>query len=241
MYLVTQGGHAFGNSIWLNNTFVASFYGGDKYQVWNQTYSLPKLTSGQTYVLTILIDDMGNDENGAAGDSMMKNPRGVLDYNLYGHAKSDITWKLTGNLHGEDYEDRTRGPLNEGGLYAERQGYHLPGAPISNWTSSASGPMEGISSAGVEFYATTFDLNMPVGYDIPIAFSFANDTQAATPSGYGGNWTTTVPSYRCQIYVNGYQFGKYVHNIGPQDVFPVPEGIWNYHGSVSDILYLRFD
>jgi len=25
--------------------------------------------------------------------------------------------------------------------------------------------------------------------------------------------------------------GKWVSNIGPQDTFPVPEGIWNYHGS----------
>lgn len=44
----------------------------------------------------------------------MKAPRGVLDYSLSGHEKSDISWKITGNLGGEDYQDRTRGPLNEG-------------------------------------------------------------------------------------------------------------------------------
>lgn len=77
--------------------------------------------------------------------------------------------------------------------------------------------MEGLNSPGVAFYATSFQLDMPEGYDIPISLSFANSTD--TPS-----------SMRCQVYVNGYQFGKWVHNIGPQDIFPIPEGIWDYHG-----------
>jgi hypothetical protein len=57
---------------------------------------------------------MGFEENGSAGTSDMKTPRGILDYSLSGHDKSDISWKLTGNLGGEDYRDHTRGPLNEG-------------------------------------------------------------------------------------------------------------------------------
>ena len=39
-----------------------------------------------------------------------------------------------------------------------------------------------------------------------------------------------MSAYRIQIYVNGWQFGKYVHNIGPQFKFPVPPGIWNTRG-----------
>ena len=222
IYLHTQGGSAFGMSAWLNSTFLGSFRGIDKASDANSTFTLPNIVAGNDYVITVLVDNMGLDENGQAGSSEMKNPRGVIDYDLSGRDKSDVTWKLTGNLGGEDYRDRTRGPLNEGGLYAERQGYHLPSAPISSWTSSAQGPATGISAPGVAFYATTFDLNLPVGYDIPIAIQFSNTTLTANG---------TVPAFRSQIYVNGYQFGKYVHNIGPQDVFPVPEGIWNYHGS----------
>lgn len=222
VFLMTQGGSAFGHSVWLNDQFIGSFYGADKYSNWNQTLDLPKTTSGKKYVLTVLIDNNGLDENYDVGENEMQNARGVLDYDLAGHDKKDVKWKLTGNLHGEDYEDRTRGPLNEGGLYIERQGYHLPGAPTSSWKDSKSGPMEGIDQAGVAFYATTFDLNFPQGYDIPLSFSFRNSST---------NTSETTPAYRCQIYVNGYQFGKYVYNIGPQDVFPVPEGIWNYQGS----------
>ncbi|KAK5149882.1 hypothetical protein LTS14_010597 [Recurvomyces mirabilis] len=221
-YVQTQGGSAYGHSVWLNQTFLGSFYGGDKYSSWGSTFNLSALTCEENYVFTVLIDNNGLDEDFQVGSEGMKDPRGVLNYNLAGHAATDLSWKLTGNLHGEDFEDRTRGPLNEGGLYAERQGWHLPGAPTSTWASSALGPMEGLTKAGVKFYSTTFDLNLPAGYDIPLSFSFSNATT---------NADGTVSSYRSMIYVNGYQFGKYVHNIGPQDNFPVPEGIWNYHGS----------
>jgi hypothetical protein len=81
----------------------------------------------------------------------MKTPRGVLDYSLDGnHAAKDITWKLTGNLGGEDYFDRTRGPLNEGGMYAERQGWHLPSPPEKVFVPGS--PLQGVSKPGIAFY-----------------------------------------------------------------------------------------
>lgn len=33
-----------------------------------------------------------------------------------------------------------------------------------------------------------------------------------------------------QLYVNGWQMGKRIANLGPQVSFPVHEGILNYHG-----------
>ncbi|THX45687.1 putative beta-galactosidase, partial [Aureobasidium pullulans] len=222
IYLQTQGGSAFGMSAWLNGTFLGSARGIDAASNANSTFSLPNVASGSSYVLTVLIDHMGLQENGQGGSSEMKTPRGILNYSLNGRNASAISWKLTGNLGGEDYQDRTRGPLNEGGLYAERQGYHLPGAPTSSWSNSTHGPMIGITAPGVAFYSTTFDLDMPAGYDIPIAISFSNATSST-------NGSASV-AYRSQIYVNGYQFGKYVSNIGPQDVFPVPQGIFDYNG-----------
>ncbi|KAH0012075.1 putative beta-galactosidase, partial [Aureobasidium melanogenum] len=222
IYLQTQGGSAFGMSAWLNGTFLGSAPGIDAASNANSTFNLPNIAPGSSYVLNVLIDHMGLQENGQGGSSEMKTPRGILNYSLSGRNASAISWKLTGNLGGEDYRDRTRGPLNEGGLYAERQGYHLPGAPTSSWANSTLGPMAGVTSPGVSFYSTTFDLDMPAGYDIPIAISFTN----ATSSNNG----SAPAAYRSQIYVNGYQFGKYVSNIGPQDVYPVPQGIFNYNG-----------
>lgn len=227
LYLAIQGGSAYGHSIWLDSTFVGSFYGAAVFSNHNQTYTLPATVSGKNHVITVLIDNMGLDENGEAGSSEMKNPRGILDYSLSGRSKTDVTWKLTGNLHGEDYVEKALGPLNEGGLYAERQGFYLPGTPTSSWKDS-TGPDAGISTPGVAFYATTFDLDLPTGYDIPLSFSFTNASATSANVTTQGN---AASGFRSQIYVNGYQFGKYVNNIGPQTIFPVPEGILNYHGS----------
>ena len=163
---------------------------------------------------------MGLDENGEVGAEEMKNPRGILRYSLSTRDPSSITWKLTGNLGGEAYRDKSRGPLNEGGLFAERMGYHLPQPPSTNW--SFGNPFQGLSGAGVGFYSTSFELDMPLGYDIPLGFEFTNTT-----IGDGAG----MAEFRCLLFVNGWQFGKYVNNIGPQTLFPVPEGILNYHGS----------
>jgi hypothetical protein len=98
-------------------------------------------------------------------------------------------------------------------MYAERQGWHLPNAPTSSWAMGK--PTDGLSKPGIGFYATSFKLNLPKGYDIPLSFVFDR---------------TTGSNYRVQLFVNGYQFGKYINQIGPQSVFPVPEGILDYSG-----------
>ncbi|OQD86757.1 hypothetical protein PENANT_c007G06128 [Penicillium antarcticum] len=49
---------------------------------------------------------------------------------------------------------------------------------------------------------------------------FGNSSQVDSASGRD--------NYRCQLFINGYQFGKYINNLGPQQAFPVPEGILNH-------------
>ncbi|KAJ5819519.1 Glycoside hydrolase family 35 [Penicillium riverlandense] len=215
-FVHTEGGLAYGHSVWLNETYVGSWAGTSVYQDYNSTYSLPKLQAGKSYVITVVVDNMGLDEDWTVGSEEMKDPRGILNYALSGRPASSITWKMTGNLGGEDYRDQVRGPLNEGGMYAERQGFHQPQPPSQRWNSGS--PLEGLSEAGIRFYSASFDLDLPSGYDIPLYFNF-------------GNSTSPPSAYRAQLYVNGYQFGKYVNNIGPQTSYPVPEGILNYHGT----------
>ncbi|KAK3720145.1 hypothetical protein LTR37_003969 [Vermiconidia calcicola] len=223
IFLETQGGSAFGSSVWIGDTYVGSWAGNDAAANGNDTYTLPNLQSGTEYVITVVVDQQGMDENYVVGENEMKSPRGILRYRLSGHAATDVSWKITGNLHGEDYEDKTRGPLNEGGLYAERQGYHLPGAPIDSWSSSG-GPTEGISSAGIAFYGAELELDLPAGWDVPLSFTFTNATSADALG-------SSASAYHVQLYVNGFQYGKYKNHIGPQTSFPVPQGIWNYHGT----------
>lgn len=197
LYVNTTGGSGFGYTIWLNDALVSSWDGSGSAQgnnTYESTISLAShpLQAGSQNVFTLLIDHMGQDEE-APGTDAIKLPMGLINYSLSGHAQSDITWKLTGNLGGEAYHDLARGPRNEGAMFAERQGYHQPGSPIDDW-AVASPFDDGVQGAGVAFYTTTFALDFPDGYDVPLSFVFAN---------------TTASNYRVQLFVNGWQFGKY--------------------------------
>lgn len=169
------------------------------------------LTKGSNYVITVLIDHMGLDEESFVSDPAaapqtqdayfcppFKTPRGILHYVLDGRiSQTDVTWKMTGNLGGVHYQGLVRGPLNEGAMFAERQGFHLPGAPTPLW--EARSPFQGIDAAGVGFFSVEFELNVPIGYDVPMSFVFGNVTAS----------NETTSAFRCQLFVDGYQFGKY--------------------------------
>lgn len=199
IFLNVSGGVGFGHSVWLNQTFLGSWTGRGSNKTFSQTLPLANLTAEEPYTLTVLIDHMGQDEE-APGTDAIKFPRGILDYDVSGHSKSDITWKMTGNLGGEQYRDLVRGPMNEGAMFAERQGYHFPKPPSDTWERS-SPFSDGIAKAGVGFYSTSFSLDIPDGYDVPMNFVF-NSSNSSGSEHSGRN-------YRCQLFVNGYQFGKY--------------------------------
>jgi hypothetical protein len=195
----TAGGFGFGHSIWLNDTFLGSWTGRNANPTYQQILTLPKLRPGSSQIITILIDHMGQDEE-APGTDSIKAPLGILDYHIGGHVYSEIAWVMTGNFGGEDYQDVSRGPRNEGALFAERQGFHLPSPPNSNW-SIRSPILNGLDKAGVGFFATSFVLNVSMGYDIPMNFVFAKNDKVSDEE--------RTKNYRCQLFVNGYQFGKY--------------------------------
>ncbi|KAI1391999.1 glycoside hydrolase family 35 protein [Hypoxylon trugodes] len=216
LFLNLTGGNGFGYSLWVNDTYISSWDGTGGGSTHNDTISLTSHTfeAGQPYVLTLLMDHMGQDEE-APGTDLIKAPMGIINFDLAGHAQSDVTWKLTGNLGGEAYRDLARGPRNEGALFAERQGYHQPSPPDQEWTIMNPISID-IHGPGVSFLTTKFTLDVPPGYDVPMSFVFKNTTAGA--------------NHRVQLFVNGWQFGKYVANLGPQTVFPVPEGILNHNG-----------
>lgn len=213
--ITTSGGFGFGSSIWIGSTFLGSWTGVGDISLGTNILDLPSLESGEDYVFTVVIDYMGLNGNYVIGAETAKEPRGIIDYVFAGHEPADIKWKLTGNLGGESYADHVRGPLNEGSFYIERNGYHQPSPPSEDWEDG--NPSEPITEPGVTFYTTTVDLDLPKGYDIPLGFKFDIDD-------------ITGP-VRAQIYVNGYQFGKFTSHIGPQWRFPVPQGILNHQGT----------
>ncbi|TDL23060.1 glycoside hydrolase family 35 protein [Rickenella mellea] len=222
--LNVQGGFNFGYSVWLNNKFLGSNQGTNANaanggldqtnDTW--TFNTADVRPGDN-VVTVVVDTTGLNED-QGGDDFFKTPRGVRGYQLLGGPDFSV-WKIQGNLGGENGPDNTRGPLNEGGLFFERQGAHLPGFPATNWASSKTdstcSPTVGITTAGIKAYRTTFNLNFPANSDIPIALKFTR---------------TPTSSYRTIIYINGWQFGRFSSKDGPQTLFPLPEGILNHQG-----------
>jgi len=125
-------------------------------------------------------------------------------------------WKVQGKVGGyKNYPDKVRGVLNEGGLFGERKGWHLPSFPTSNWTNRALSAGLPNNTAGVGFFVSTFKLDIPKGLDAMLSFTFEE------PLGQ---------PYRAFLFVNGWMMGKRVANLGPQAKFPVHEGVIDYHG-----------
>ncbi|KAF4610613.1 hypothetical protein D9613_007145 [Agrocybe pediades] len=206
-----QSGFAGGYSAWLNGVFLGSSQGSPSISLttdtWNITSSM--LRVGRDNVFVILQDHMGIVETSTNSG---KEPRGIRGFAIVGSTAKFTLWKLQGNQGGAaNTPDTFRGYLNEGGLYAERIGAHLPDFPDSAWADGTPLVGGGVKGAGVNFFRTTFDLRVPAGIDMPVRLSI-------TPSAITSN-------FRAQIYLNGWQIGKYINNIGPQTLFVLPAGI----------------
>lgn len=230
--ITASGGAAFGWSAWLNGVSIGGDTGNTSVlETTTAVLSLPASAlsqNGSANVLTVLVDYHGHDETSTAGGVTV--PRGIYGAQLLPAPTTATTantttgftqWKIQGNAGGPANIDPVRGPFNEGGLYGERLGWHLPGfSPSSSYSASygvwdESTPYEGLSAPGVRFYVTNFTLDIANDLDAPLGltFSSANGTVA-----------------RVLFWINGYQYGKYEPHIGPQTVFPFPPGVVNNQG-----------
>lgn len=216
VYLSVIGGTSHGWSAYLNGAFIGSWLGTTAITLSNATLSFQNATlapSGHGNVLFVIQDHMGHDESLFTAGAT--NPRGIYNATLLGTGRNSTfsSWKVAGNAGGEANIDPIRGVFAEGGLHAERLGWHLPDFNDSQWNISP--PSTGLSTSGAKFYRTVVPLSIPTGLDVSLGLILSS------PAG------TTV---RAQVYVNGYMFGKYIPYIGNQIVFPVFPGILNYHG-----------
>ncbi|KAI0091585.1 glycoside hydrolase family 35 protein [Irpex rosettiformis] len=197
--LTVQGGLAFAYSAFINGVFIGSGGSSASLSMTSDVWTFPEgsMRVGKDNVLTVIQDHMGIVETSTNSG---KEPRGIRGYSLIGGNTTFTTWKIQGNQGGAaNAPDTYRGYLNEGGLYAERIGAHLPGFPDSEW-ADGSPISDGVKGAGVNFYRTTFTLNLPKNTDVPIRLSI-------TPS-------AMTSHFRVQIYLNGWMLGKYINDIG---------------------------
>ncbi|KXN92303.1 putative beta-galactosidase A [Leucoagaricus sp. SymC.cos] len=223
--LSISGGHNFAASAWVNDAFLGAMEGFVPTNNVSWVFPDGAVRESNDNVITVLQDHMGFNLAGqivcctpGGRQRDIQSPRGIEGHYLLGEnadpgVRQFTGWKIQGNFGGENYPDKTRKIFNEGGLFGERMGYHLPGFDDSQWETRT--PFKGLDTPGVGWFRTTFDLSLPEGYDVPISFAFADSPGA----------------YRAQLYVNGWQMGKRSATLGPQTTFVVQPGILNLHGT----------
>lgn len=177
---------------------------------WTDTAAFPvreALRSPGRHVLSVLVRRMQHDQDGKADDAH-KAARG-LTAAVFEGASPKVRWRV----QGEGRADPVRGPLNNGGLHGERAGWHLPGFGDGDWESVGFPRSERYQ--GVTWYRTTFRLAVPGDVDASIGLTLDDDPYRA---------------YRAQIFLNGWNMGQYINNVGPQHTFVLPNGVLRTRG-----------
>ncbi|MBT2413314.1 beta-galactosidase [Streptomyces sp. ISL-12] len=131
-----------------------------------------------------------------------KTARGLTEVSFRGAAPR-AAWRI----RGAGTPDPVRGPLNNGGLHGEREGWHLPGADGDGWE-----PVESTRTGrrqGETWYRTGFRPEVPAGVDASFGLVLED----------GG-------ACRAQIFLNGWNIGQYAPGQdGAQHTFVLPGGI----------------
>jgi beta-galactosidase GanA len=175
-------------------------------------------TSG-AHVLAVMVRNDSHNEDGGVNDAQ-KEGRGLISAALTDASGAALTasWKIQGNAGGESIADPVRGPLNNGGLFGERSGWHLPGFPDGGWATRRVPDTTAV--AGTAWYRTQVTLAVPAADDASLGITIGDPAVRAS----GG-------AYRVLIFVNGWNLGQYIGNVGPQHTFVVPNGILDPRGT----------
>ncbi|WP_217240520.1 beta-galactosidase [Streptomyces sp. AC555_RSS877] len=165
---------------------------------------------GDTHVLSVLVRRMQHDRDGAADDAH-KVARGLTAVTFKGASpQPKVSWRLQGTAE----PDPVRGPMNTGGLFGEREGWHLPGFADGEWRTVDLPHAD--HGQGVTWYRKTFRLAVDPGTDASIGLTLDDDPTRA---------------YRVQIFLNGWNMGQYINDVGPQHTFVLPNGILRTRGT----------
>jgi beta-galactosidase GanA len=188
---------------------------------WTATaeFGVPEeLRTGDAHVLSVLVRRMQHDQDGGGRDTH-KAARGLTSVTFTG-AAPQVRWRL----QGEGPVDPVRGPQNNGGLHGERHGWHLPAFGDGGWETVTLPRSD--RRQGVTWYRTGFRLALAPGVDASIGLVLDDDPARA---------------YRAQIFLNGWNMGQYINDVGPQHTFVLPNGILRTRGSNTIALAVLSD
>ncbi|GGP87742.1 beta-galactosidase [Streptosporangium pseudovulgare] len=212
--LKAVGGTAADMLVWVNGTYAGARPANGE----DQTLTLPAglVKAGMPVVVSTLVLNLGQNLDWSDDGSSRAN-RGLHSAAL-GNS-GPVTWRLRGALgFGEAPAppDTARGLYNNGGLYGERAGWHLPGHPDATWTPATD---LHAPKAGVTWYRSSATLDVPDGQDA----SFVLRVSSA-------RFASKTDKSRVILFVNGWNTGVYAGNVGPQTEFTVPSGFLDMHG-----------
>ncbi len=198
--------------VWVNGQYAgaAMAEGQDK------TFDIPEgaVTPGEDVVVSVLVRNQGQNLDWS-DNGLSKQNRGLWDARL--NARGDVTWLIQGARDLDSPLDTARGMYNNGGLYGERAGWHLPGYPDDAWatTTTLEAP-----EPGVHWYRTSVELDVPEGQDTAFALDVDSELFADGRQDYS----------RTVMFVNGWNVGTYVGYVGPQTRFTIPSGFLDPNG-----------
>lgn len=163
---------------------------------------------GHRPVLSVLVRRTSHAQDPAARGTH-KAARGLTGAYFRG-ASPEVRWRL----RGATAPDPVRGPFNNGGLYGERHGWHLPGHDDGDWEDT--GFPRGDRRQGVTWYRTAFRLSVPRDVDASVGLVLDDDPDRA---------------YRVQVFLNGWNMGEYLNDTGPRRPLALPNGVLRTRGT----------
>jgi beta-galactosidase GanA len=192
-------------------------------------FALGDLAPGE-HLISVMVRNNSHNWNLMA-DDYHREARGLISASLTSRGGNrfavPIEWRIQGNQGGEQIADVVRGPMNNGGLNGERQGWHLPGRQ-DGW--QAAGPGDAPPAPGTYWLRTSFALDLPKGHDVQLGLAFGDTGKPRSER-----------SNRALIFVNGWNMGQFAANIGPQRTFVIPPGILNPNGQNTIALAVTTD
>lgn len=192
--------------------------------------SLGDLKPGE-HVISVMVRNNAHNWNLMA-DDFHREARGLISASLTERGGQrfavPIAWRIQGRQGGEELVDRLRGPMNNGGLYGERQGWHLPSSPAQGWQAARS--TDAPPAPGTYWLRTKFKLDLPRGHDVQLGLAFGDTSKPRSER-----------ENRALIFVNGWNMGQFIAHVGPQRTFVIPPGILNPNGENTVALAVTTD
>lgn len=192
-------------------------------------FKLADLKPGE-HTISVMVRNNSHNWNLMA-DDYHREARGLISASLTSRGGNrfavPIEWRIQGNQGGEAIADVVRGPMNNGGLYGERQGWHLPGQQ-AGWQAARA--TDAPPAPGTYWLRTSFGLSLPKDHDVQLGLAFGDTSKPRSER-----------SNRALIFVNGWNMGQFAANIGPQRTFVIPPGILNPDGNNTIALAVTTD